>query len=90
MQRRRKVSGGGSKAVLQALDLIGANPYLTVRGAEKSLDVAYNTAVRAIARLEAAGILAKVSDAKRDRVCCAKALLDILEEPARLTPIEIT
>jgi len=88
-QWRRKVGGGGSKAVLQALDLIGANPYLTVRGAEKSLDVAYNTAVRAIARLEAAGILAKVSDAKRDRVYCAKALLDILEEPARLTPIEI-
>ncbi len=89
-QWRRKVGGGGSKAVLQVLDLIGANPYLTVRGAEKSLDVAYNTAVRAIARLEAAGILAKVSDAKRDRLYCAKALLDILEEPARLTPIETT
>jgi len=89
-QWRRKVGGGGSKAVLQVLELIGANPYLTVRGAEKSLEVAYNTAVRAIARLEAAGILAKVSDAKRDRVYCAKALLDILEEPARLIPIEIT
>ena len=32
----------------------------------------------------------KVSEAKRDRVYCAKAILDILEEPARLTPISTT
>ena len=32
--------------------------------------------------------LVAATEAKRDRVFCAKALLDILEEPARLTPVE--
>jgi hypothetical protein len=32
------------------------------------------------------GVLVKVGDSKRDRVFCAQALLDILEEPARLVP----
>lgn len=33
--------------------------------------------------------LTQISDAKRDRVYCAKALMDILEEPARPTTTEI-
>jgi hypothetical protein len=40
----------------------------------------------AIERLERAGIVGPVSDAKRDRVYCATALLEVLEEPARLEP----
>ncbi len=79
---------GGSKAVVRLLDRVGANPYLTARGVERDLGVAYNTAVRAITRLADIGILVEVSGAKRDRVYCAKALLDILEEPARLTSAE--
>jgi hypothetical protein len=47
--------------------------------------VAFTTAQRAVARLEALSILTEVSQARRDRVYCARALLDILEEPARLT-----
>jgi len=39
-------------------------------------------------RLGAAGILKQVNQAKRDRVYCATALLKILEEPARLVPME--
>lgn len=53
------------------------------------MKIAYNTALRGIERLEKARILAEVSEAKRDRVYCARALLDILEEPARLTPMEV-
>src|SRR5438128_648873 len=59
-----------------------------VRSAIFILKIAYNTALRGIMRLEKAGIVAEVSEAKRDRIYCAKALLDILEEPARLTPME--
>lgn len=69
------------------LDVLGANPLLTPRGAEKQLNLAYNTVARAIGQLEKLGVLMEVSAAKRDRVYCAKALLDILEEPARLTPV---
>ena len=46
--------------------------------------MAYNTVVRAIGQLQAAGIVREISEAKRHRVWCAKSLLDILEEPARL------
>jgi len=38
-------------------------------------------------KLEAMKIVTEISEAKRDRVYCAKQLLDILEEPARLTPM---
>jgi hypothetical protein len=40
----------------------------------------------AIGRLERARIVKRVGDAMRERVYCATALLDNLEEPARLPP----
>lgn len=76
----------GTKVALQMLEMIGSNPFLTPRGAEAKLDLAYNTVMRAIEQLEKRKVLTKVSEARRDRVYCAKAILDILEEPARLTP----
>lgn len=87
---RLTVAGSGSKAPLALVDQLAANPYLTIKGAAKRLGVAFTTAQRAVAKLEALSIVKEVSDAKRDRVYCAKALLDILEEPARLIPSEET
>jgi Fic family protein len=85
---RREVSGSPSKLPLVLLDQLAANPFVTVKGAAKRLGVAFTTAQRAVTRLQELSILREVSQAKRDRVYCAKALLDILEEPARLTPME--
>jgi len=85
---RAAVSGTPSKAPLALVDQLAANPYITVKGAAKRLGVAFTTAQRAVARLEALSIVKEVSHAKRDRVYCAKALMDILEEPARLRPEE--
>ena len=76
----------GSRASLLTIDLLAANPFVTVRGVQRELKTSYNTAARAIAALEKAGIVRQVNGAKRDRVYCAQAILDILEEPARLTP----
>ena len=73
-----------TNAPLHLVDLLDANPFVTATGAAQRLGVAFTTAQRAIQRLEKLGILAPVSDAKRDRVCCARALLDILEEPPLL------
>jgi Fic family protein len=67
-----------------ALDLFAENPYWTVNRLAKRLDVAFTTAQRAIDRLESADIVALVGDAKRNRVYCAGALLDILEQPSAL------
>ena len=64
-----------------------ANPFITTTGVARDLKLAFTTAQRAIERLERNGIVQQTSDAKRDRVYCAQALLDILEEPAQLTPL---
>lgn len=83
---REAFAGSGSKVPLQVIDLIGSNPFITPRDTERRLGVAYNTVMRAIVALEAGGVLAKVGESRRDRVFCARAILDILEEPARLAP----
>jgi Fic family protein len=83
---REDFAGGGSKVPLQLIDLIAANPFLSPRETQRRLGVSYNTVMRAIEALEASGVVAKVGDSKRDRVFCARAILDILEEPARLVP----
>jgi len=84
---RDKLAGdAGAKVAFQMAELLGANPFVTARGVEQRLGIAYNTVMRAIGQLEKQGIVKEVSGAKRDRVYCAKKLLDILEEPAQLKP----
>jgi Fic family protein len=78
---RLKVARLSSKPALDMIDLLAANPFCTAAGIVKKLGVAFTTAQRAIDRLESAGVLARVSEAKRNRVYCAKAILAILEEP---------
>lgn len=75
-----------SRAAAELVDLLGENPFWTVPGVARRLGVAYTTALRAVRRLEEAGVLQPLTSARRDRVFCAKAILDILEEPARLIP----
>lgn len=84
---RERFAGSGSKVPLQLIDLVGSNPFLTPRETERRLGVAYNTVMRAIAALEAGGVLKKMGASRRDRVFCANAILEILKEPARLVPI---
>ncbi|MGC3956634.1 MAG: Fic family protein [Verrucomicrobiota bacterium] len=83
---QKKVSGDSTNAPLRVVELLAANPFVTAKGAAEKLDVAFTTAQRAIDRLERLKIVKQVGDAKRDRVYCANALLEILEEPAQLTP----
>ena len=79
-----------TRVALQMLDLLGSNPFITPRGAEARLGSAYNTVMRAIGLLREQGIVAAATEAKRDRIFCANTLLDILEEPARLTPVDLS
>src|SRR5499425_192491 len=87
-QWRKKVSGESSNNPLRVVELLGANPFITIKGAADKLKIAFTTAQRAIERLERANIVKRVGDAKRDRVYCATSLMDILEEPARLKPAD--
>jgi Fic family protein len=83
---QKKVSGESTNNPLRVVELLGQNPFITVKGVSERLRVAFTTGQRAIERLERAGIVKKIGDARRDRVYCATSLLGILEEPAQLRP----
>ena len=68
----------------RVLDLFAENPFWTVRNLASRLDVAYTTAQRAVDRLESLGIVSSVGEARRNRVYCAREVLDILDESPSL------
>ncbi len=81
---RGQLTRGSSALPDRALDLLAENPFWSVGKLATRLGVAFTTAQRAIDRLESAGIVALAGEAKRNRVYCAHALLEVLEEPPRL------
>ena len=83
-QWKREVSTDQSKFPEWTLNLYAENPFWTVRGVASRLNVAFTTAQRAIDRLEKLGAIAQVGKARRNRVYCAGAILDVLEDPLRL------
>jgi Fic family protein len=85
-QWRRGASATNSATPAALVDLLAENPYWTVKKAAARLHVAFTTAQRAVDRLEKMSILTQVLGAKRGRVYCARRIMDILDEPARLKP----
>lgn len=85
---RRKLASRQTKTVMALVDRITGNPFVTVNGAAEALGVAFTTAQRAIDALVSHRILAQTGEARRDRVYCARALLDILDEPADVIQAE--
>jgi Fic family protein len=81
---RGRIAAAPSRLPERALELFVENPFWTVNGLAERLGVAFTTAQRAIDRLEAAGVVTRTSEAKRNRFYCARAVLDILEEPPHL------
>ncbi len=81
---RGRLLGTPSKVPGQALDLFVENPFWKLTSLAERLGVAYTTAQRAVGHLESAGIVRQVAGAKRNRVFCARPILEILEEPPKL------
>ncbi|MCX6545418.1 MAG: Fic family protein [Acidobacteria bacterium] len=81
---RGQLTRSSSRLPERALDLFVENPFWTVNRLGERLSVAFTTAQRAIDRLESAGVVAQVTESRRNRVYCAKAILDILEESPHL------
>jgi len=63
-----------------ALSVFEVDAFTTING---EIGHRVTTAQRAIERLERASIVKQMCDAKCDRIYCAAALLDILEELIR-------
>jgi Fic family protein len=87
IQWRIKLASESTNTPLRVIELLSANPFITTTGVAHQLKLAFTTAQRAIERLERNDIVHRTNNAKRDRVYCAQALLDILEEPAHLVPL---
>ena len=81
---KQKLASGQSRLPERALDLFAENPFWTVRGVAGRLGVAFTTAQRAIDRLEDAGVVTRVGEARRNRVYWAGAILDVLEGEPRI------
>ncbi len=77
---KEKINGQKPKVLLDVVDLLAENPYWTVKKLSERLQVAFTTAQRAINVLREEGMLSQVDNAQRDRVFCATALKDILDE----------
>ena len=69
-----------SRVPERALDLFSENPFWTVGALAERLEVAYTTAQRAVNRLEVLGAVSRIGEERRDRVYCAQAILDVLED----------
>lgn len=82
----RAAAGSSSKVPGALVDLLAENPYCTVKRVAERLGVAFTTAQRAVERLESLSILTRTSEARRDRVFCAKEILAIWEEPTTTPP----
>ncbi len=72
---------GRSKVPLRILDMIEENPYCTLKNISVKLDMAFSTAQRGVDKLMELGVLSQVDAAKRNRVYCAQAIMDILDAP---------
>jgi Fic family protein len=81
---RVQLAAAPSRLPERALELFTENPFWTVSRLAQRLDAAFTTAQRAIDRLESVGVVTRTTEARRNRVYCARAILDILEEPPRL------
>jgi Fic family protein len=78
------VASSASSVVVDIVERLAVNPYVTINKIAEDLGVAYSTAQRGIPKLESANIIQKTSDNKRDKVYCANTILSILEEPTRI------
>lgn len=65
-QWRKQVAGSSTKAPILVIDLLAANPFLTIKKVAKELKIAFTTAQRAIEKLEKMSIIKEVTRAKRD------------------------
>lgn len=75
---RSKLTKETSRLPERMLELFVENPFWTVRHLAKRL--AFTIAQRAVARLEAVGIVALATESRRNRVYCAREVMEILEE----------
>jgi len=80
------VFGRNSHVAVHMVQHLAVNPYFTIKKMAEALAIAYTTAQRGVQKLEAAGVVKRMNDNRREKVYCATKILDILEEPTKIRP----
>jgi Fic family protein len=80
-----KAWGSSSSLVGNIIKQLAVNPFVTTNKIALQFKVAFTTAQRAIQKLESLKILDNIGEKKRDRVYCATHILNILEEPTKIS-----
>ncbi len=83
-QWKLAVASTGSSVSVKLVEQFAVNPYFTTKKMAETLGVAYSTVKRSVQKLEAAGIVKKTNNSKRDKLYCATEILSILEEPTKM------
>lgn len=78
--RRRLLRVKGAASAQKLVDALFARPAVTIRGAQRMLDVSYVTASRAVTLLVEAGILREITGRRRGRVFVADGLIQVMDE----------
>jgi Fic family protein len=79
--RQRLLRAKGAASAQRLLDALFTRPALTIRGAQRVLDVSYVTASRAVTLLVEAGILREITGVRRGRIFVADRLIQVMDEP---------
>ena len=83
---REQIAGQKPKILFDVIGLLAENPFWTTKKIAERLSVAFTTAQRAITLLQEKQIISQIDQAQRDRVFCATAIMDILDEDPKVGP----
>jgi Fic family protein len=83
---REKIAGQKPKILFDVIDLLAENPFWNTKKLSERLGAAFTTVQRAIHVLVEKKILSQVDNAQRDRVYCADAIMEILDQPPKIKP----
>ena len=84
---REMIAGQKPKILFDVIGLLAENPFWTTKKIAERLNVAFTTAQRAINVLKEKQIISQTDQqAQRDRVYCATAIMDILDEAPKINP----
>ena len=81
---REKITGQKPKILFEVIGLLAENPFWTTKKTAERLSVAFTTAQRAINLLQEKQIISQIDQAQRDRIFCATAIMDILDEAPKI------
>lgn len=80
--RRRLASPRTSALVPRLLDRLFLNPYVTIPGAARALEITHRAAAMNIEKLLREGLLEEVTGQQRNRVYCARGILAVCSAPS--------